>query len=401
MQRNFIAVLMSLFAFAGLSFGEAKEMPKAVYSEQYKTTFFKGLKRDPKALQEFKAKALKFQLTRATVEIPAEYDLSGRISLPENQGQCGSCWSFGITKALRSALMLAGIDPGRLAFNYLVNNCGSVHEYGCQGGDFNAGENFLNGHGPWLESVDRYTQQDGGRCLGLAPAGTALEYLTVGPGNRQATFQEQATALAQDNALVIDTAADNEWSNYPNGADSNQVWTQTTSTQIDHIINRNGYSCGTSVKVNAAGKKVCVFGSDGNTINHDGYFWDMNNWGEGWGITNPSSGHGGYMKIAWGMQAQASTAMFFRVKKSNPVNGNWSEWSVCQDGKQSRSCTNPSPANGGADCVGEGVQACGTPVPPIPVPPTPGANGSVWVLLGLALGGLLVGFVLGRVTKKA
>ncbi|HWQ59671.1 MAG TPA: thrombospondin type-1 domain-containing protein, partial [Candidatus Fimivivens sp.] len=47
-----------------------------------------------------------------------------------------------------------------------------------------------------------------------------------------------------------------------------------------------------------------------------------------------------------------------------PVSGNWSDWSACSascgGGIQTRTCTNPAPANGGADCVGSATQACNT-----------------------------------------
>lgn len=46
------------------------------------------------------------------------------------------------------------------------------------------------------------------------------------------------------------------------------------------------------------------------------------------------------------------------------VNGNWSVWSPCSascgGGTQTRTCTNPAPSNGGADCSGANSQACNT-----------------------------------------
>jgi len=42
-----------------------------------------------------------------------------------------------------------------------------------------------------------------------------------------------------------------------------------------------------------------------------------------------------------------------------PVNGGWSGWSSCNNCSQSRTCTNPPPSCGGANCSGPYTQACG------------------------------------------
>lgn len=51
------------------------------------------------------------------------------------------------------------------------------------------------------------------------------------------------------------------------------------------------------------------------------------------------------------------------------VDGGWTDWSDCSEtcggGTQTRSCTNPKPANGGAQCKGADSRACNTdPCPP-------------------------------------
>jgi len=47
-----------------------------------------------------------------------------------------------------------------------------------------------------------------------------------------------------------------------------------------------------------------------------------------------------------------------------PVNGGWSPWGRCSvscgGGSRTRTCTDPTPANGGDDCVGSSRQACNT-----------------------------------------
>ena len=44
---------------------------------------------------------------------------------------------------------------------------------------------------------------------------------------------------------------------------------------------------------------------------------------------------------------------------ATPVNGGWSDWSTCDAScNQSRSCTNPIPANGGSNCSGSSSQSC-------------------------------------------
>ncbi|GEM_PF-2202191 len=90
--------------------------------------------------------------------------------------------------------------------------------------------------------------------------------------------------------------------------------------------------------------------------------------------TNPAPSNGGANCSGPSTNTCPATA-------SCPVNGGWSVgWSACSascgGGTQTRSCNNPPPANGGADCSGPSTQscntqACQTPTPtPIPPPPT-------------------------------
>ncbi|XP_078617535.1 uncharacterized protein LOC144885488 [Branchiostoma floridae x Branchiostoma japonicum] len=91
--------------------------------------------------------------------------------------------------------------------------------------------------------------------------------------------------------------------------------------------------------------------------------------------TNPAPAHGGADCVGPDEEVQdCDTGL------PCPVDGEWSDWSpwsgcsvTCGSGTQTRdrSCTNPAPAHGGADCVGpdEEVQACDAGVP-CPAPTT-------------------------------
>ena len=45
-----------------------------------------------------------------------------------------------------------------------------------------------------------------------------------------------------------------------------------------------------------------------------------------------------------------------------PIDGGWTSWSTCDiscgDGRSTRECTNPAPAHNGADCSGDDMQDC-------------------------------------------
>jgi hypothetical protein len=80
--------------------------------------------------------------------------------------------------------------------------------------------------------------------------------------------------------------------------------------------------------------------------------------------TNPAPANGGATCTGPSSQSCNTQACV------TPVDGGWTPWSACSascgGGLQTRSCTNPAPANGGATCSGSASQLCNTQACPVP-----------------------------------
>ena len=66
----------------------------------------------------------------------------------------------------------------------------------------------------------------------------------------------------------------------------------------------------------------------------------------------------------WSCACQSDSSCAPMPPPCSPVDGGWTGWSLCSvscgGGTQTRSCTNPAPSCGGADCVGSSSQLCNT-----------------------------------------
>lgn len=269
-------------------------------SKTYGTSFAKGLVRDFIAHRRLMAAAPRVMGT-AFPPLPAEWDLRKRAAPVRDQRFCGGCWALATTSALRSFRMLAGADPGELSPNYLLLNVGPVHENGCSGGDFDAGQNCIGGRGPCTEALSPYLSTTDGLVYpaGAAVAATAGKWVSVGEFWGKPTPQELCAASFNGGIgadLAVDVAADGTLESYRDG-----VITRSTSIRVNHMLRLVGYSAGASVDRDGRAS----FTADGMWADPRGaYFIGRNQWGDGWGI-------GGDFLIAYGVNNFADTAMFF------------------------------------------------------------------------------------------
>lgn len=226
--------------------------------------------------RDFLARAPRVSFARDTTPIPGSYSIRGQAGPVENQGQCGSCWDFSLTGVLRGTGIMAGKDPGRLSYNYLLN-CDTTMD-GCNGGDFSAADLFVNPKGaPAYGSDGQYTQTQG-KCQNEAVIASTTSYTMLGTGGTDPSFHDVAYVVGVLHQPVsIDVAADANWENYTSGIYS--ACSDENVADINHMVSLEGYDCETSR--DAQGN--CVFDANGNLPAGVGKWIIRNSWGTDWG----------------------------------------------------------------------------------------------------------------------
>lgn len=231
------------------------------------------------------------------VEIPATYDLRGKISQIRDQGQCGSCWSFSLTAALLDAWVLSGKDPGALSEQYLVD-C-AKGQYGCGGGYFNAADYLKEPKGaPSLASYPYVAKN--GRCKAVPPVAGLTEWHYVGTEGKSPSIKDIQKAILLYGPVSVTVGADSYFMNYESG-----VYNACTQQSTNHMTNIVGW-------------------------NDNEKYWIMrNSWGKSWG-------EDGFMRIKYvGKNGKlcnriAEEAVFVKIN-GNPIPPVVKDYSV--DGK--------------------------------------------------------------------
>lgn len=302
---------------------------------------------------------------KADVALPPSFQLSSRVELSPifDQGQCGSCVYNSVAANLEDTYRLVGKVLPRLSRQYLMD-CAA--QWSCDGSTFDMVAGGLGNKGgtPTEASYPYRAQNQSCKAAGEL-LGKINGYKII-----DNSAKSIMTAMVQASLPVsVTIGADNAFMGYQSG-----IYNACSNQSTNHETVVEGYDCEGS----------CVFDAKGNLPAGKGFWLMRNSWGmwgeKGWMRIKITSSSG---RLCNNIAEEAGVLVI--AEQPKPVDGGWSAWSACINSKQTRTCTNPVPSNGGKDCLGASEQVCGG-----PVPPTPGTEWPlyIWILLGIAIVGL-------------
>ncbi len=279
MKQNKTIILALAVAQLSMAQAFAADEAATYFSRDYGVKHAKGFAHTAKS-DAFMKKVKHVSFKDDNTSVPKTYSIRGKAGPVEDQGQCGSCWDFSLTTVLRGTWIMAGKDPGRLSFNYLLN-CATTMQ-GCNGGDFSAADFLIAPKGAPAYGADgAYTQADG-TCQAKTAVASTVDYKMLGQEGSatvHAAFKDIAFVVGVLHKPVsIDIAASNAWEMYGGGV-YNKCAKKSTVNDINHMVTIEGYDCETAVDANGN----CKFDKTGNLPAGVGTWLVRNSWGESWG----------------------------------------------------------------------------------------------------------------------
>ena len=124
-----------------------------------------------------------------SIPISVDWRDEGAVTPIQDQGQCGSCWTFMTNGALEGAYKIAGGDLFNLSEQQILDCAtSSIGGYGCDGGDINTGFSYLMSNNAINETDYPYTGVQSG-CSASNKNTTNVwvknyNYVTPGNGNQ-------------------------------------------------------------------------------------------------------------------------------------------------------------------------------------------------------------------------
>jgi cathepsin L len=195
-----------------------------------------------------------------------DWTTQGAVTPIKDQGQCGSCWSFGTTGGIEGSWQIATGSLKSLSEQQLVD-CSKFPNMGCSGGNPQIAVGFETKHNVCSEETYPYTATKGSckgdtSCTAAIPSGGVTGYNKVG-GLFGANKNDMMAAVQQQPVTIAIQADQASFQHYQSG-----VLTADCGTQLDHAVLAVGYG----------------------TDSGNDYWLVKNSWGSSWGDA-------GYIKI--------------------------------------------------------------------------------------------------------
>ena len=320
----------------------------------------------------------------ADEKLPGALHLSqfAELAPVKDQGSCGSCVYFAVSATFEDTLRIRGQVLEKTAPQFLMD-C-AAREWMCSGSYFEKVAAGLVNKGGAAREADYPYKASNQSCKGTPQLFGQIKSMKLIDNSPKSIM----SALNKRYAVATTIGAGGAFMNYDSG-----VLNACQNVGTNHQVEIVGYDCETSKDANG----FCVFDGEGKLPAGVGHWVIKNSWGKGWGDQ-------GYVKFK--ITSSGGSRCFNVAEEAGiletgvepgppPVDGGWSawsEWGVCANSVQARTrtCTNPSPSNGGKACVGEATQSqpCVTPA------------GFPWGYLVVGIVLLLAGLGLGLVIKK-
>lgn len=206
------------------------------------------------------------QYSGAALPDSVDWVTKGAVTIPKNQKNCGSCWTFSATGALEGAWQVASGKLVPLSEQQLVDCSKNDGNSGCRGGDMDAAFTYLETNAACTEDSYPYVAQEGTcqNCTAAFPAGTVTGFKDVTPKDENALME----AVALGPVSVAIEADQSAFQLYAGG-----VLTQDCGAKLDH------------------GVLIVGYGTDAT----GGNYWKVkNSWGAQWG-------EAGYIRLKRGL----------------------------------------------------------------------------------------------------
>lgn len=223
-------------------------------------------------------------LAPAEVQLPSKWDwrdIPGGLMPIKNQKNCGSCWAFGSTAVMESAILIKDHVQKNISEQQMLscNNLG----YSCGGGYF---DHQLQMNGVNYTADYPYYAKDAACNQNVAKHEKIQDWAFVGGTDQKAPTTEQIKqAIYQYGPVAVTVTADNGMQRYSGW----HLFKDSTSQETNHIVTLVGWN-------------------DTDVLDGETGYWIMrNSWGAKWGSN-------GYMAIKYGAARIGEEATFVIYK---------------------------------------------------------------------------------------